>query len=234
MRIPVTRLLLSLAACFLAFLAAAPVAPAATIYRDTTGSREILIHAQEEPFSQGLLFRSKLSDGDFYEVEYGPLDTTVRFLVQSMARKLDYTVIREGNLLRYAGVMGGKPLARTQKIDGNPWFETIEISFRGFSRSARTTPSIFWVVQPWEAKAYLMQAVNEGEETISVGTTQIKAMRVRVNPSGLLARFWSALYWFRSSDGLYVRYEAVRGLPGTPPTVVQLASESSERLAVDD
>lgn len=52
-----------------------------------------------------------------------------------------------------------------------------------------------------------------------------EAMRVRVSPWGLLSLFWSSLYWFRPSDGAFLRYEAVRGLPGTPKTVVELIEE---------
>ena len=50
------------------------------------------------------------------------------------------------------------------------------------------------------------------------------SVRIRVSPVGILHFIWSALYWFRPTDARFLRYEAVRGLPGTPRTVVELMS----------
>lgn len=49
--------------------------------------------------------------------------------------------------------------------------------------------------------------------------------KVRVTFDDLRSAFWGADYWFRLSDGQLVRYEEVRGGPGTPVTVGVLASE---------
>ena len=70
-----------------------------------------------------------------------------------------------------------------------------------------------------------MQAREEKEEGIPVDGRALEAMRVKVSPWGLLSLFWSSLYWYRSSDGTFVRFEGVRGLPGTPKTVVELIGE---------
>jgi hypothetical protein len=198
------------------------IAQASSTYRDTTGGREISIRIQQDPLPNGLLIRSFMSDGEYHEVEYGAADATVRYRVSSLARKLDYTARKEGNLIRFEGTLGGRPLSRTQRIDDRPWYQTVEKTLSGFARSGSPALLLFWIVQPWEARAYLMQAANEGAEAVVVGSERTSALRVRVSPSGLLSLFWSTLYWYRSSDGLFVRYEGVRGLPGTPLTVLEL------------
>jgi len=194
-------------------------------YRERTGVQETTIRIQQEPLPHGILIRSFMSNGDFYEVEYDASDTTVRYRVRSAARRLDYTANKQGNFIRFEGVLGGKPFARRQTIDDHPWFETVEKSLSSFALTPGRPPLVFWIVQPWDANAYLMEALNEGEDTVVISGRQVSAVRIRVRPYGLLSLFWSSLYWYRSSDGLYVRYEAVRGLPGTPLTVVELVSE---------
>jgi hypothetical protein len=94
-----------------------------------------------------------------------------------------------------------------------------------FVVSGSSLPVVFWVVQPFEGYVYLMQARGEKEEAIAVDGRTLEGMRVRVSPRGILAALWSSLYWFRPSDGAFLRYEAVRGLPGTPKTVVELIQE---------
>ena len=206
----------------LTFVAGPALAQEPITFRESTGGHQIISSVIESPLPHGLLVTSSLSNGDFYEVEYGPANGTVRYSVVSPARKLDYTARREGNIIGFEGTFGGKPLSRKQRIDDRPWLETVEISLVPFMLSASRTPILFWIVAPWEARAYLMQATNEGAETVSVDTAQIPAMRVRVKPTGLLAALWSSLYWYRASDGRFVKYEAFRGMPGTPLTVVEL------------
>jgi hypothetical protein len=214
-----------LVSCLLLLVAAPSFSQLTAVYRDRTGTRETAIRIRQDPLPHGFLFRSFMSDGEYHEVEYGPSDTTVRYRVQSPARGIDYSATREGNTMVFKGVFGGRPLARSQRIDDHPWLETVERSLIGLALDPGRPQTVFWIVQPWEAKAYLMQALNEGEDAVMLDGCSVGAVRVRVRPYGLLALFWSSLYWYRLPDGLFLRYEAVRGLPGTPLTVVELASE---------
>ena len=98
----------------------------------------------------------------------------------------------------------------------------MEWELADYAVSGSTQPLVFWVVNPFEARAYQMQAIGESREVIDDNGKSLTAARVRVRPNGFLAPFWSTLYWFRPSDGRFVRYEGVRGLPGTPKTTVEL------------
>jgi hypothetical protein len=222
----IMRRMIALLASVLSLVSLPLIAQTMNTYRDRTGTAEVVIRMEQDPLPHGFLVRSFLSDGDFHEVEYGAADTTVRYRVVSPARNLDYSARREGNLLSFEGVLSGKQISRTQQIDDSPWFETIEVSIRAFVLAAPRSPKVFWIVQPWEAKAHLMQASNEGADTVSVNDVQTETLRVRVSAAGLLSLFWSSLYWYRSSDGSFVKYEAVRGPPGFPLTTVELVSEN--------
>jgi hypothetical protein len=198
------------------------LAQASLLYRETAGSRQITNLMSEQILPDGYFLRSRLSDGDMHDVQLDRALLTIRYHVTSPARRIDYTVVRGGNVLLVDGILGGKPVSRRITIDGRPWYESLERSAHDFIIAGARAPLVFWVVNPWDANAYLLQARSEGREQVSVNGTLVYAARVRVVPVGILRFFWSALYWFRPDDGRFLRYEGVRGLPGTPKTIVEL------------
>jgi hypothetical protein len=195
------------------------------IYRDLTGKLVTIIHLQEEMRGDEVTLRSMLSDGDLHRVEMDASRATLHYDFASPQRNTAYSATREGNEILLQGTLKGRPLARRLAIDSHPWFQSMEWSLQPLVVSRSSRPLIFWVVQPFEGHAYLMQAQEEKAEEIPVDGRTLEAMRVRVSPWGILAAIWSSLYWFRPSDGAFLRYEAVRGLPGTPKTVVELIEE---------
>jgi hypothetical protein len=192
------------------------------LYRDTTGSVQILIHIQQELLPNGSLINSLLSDGDVHRVALDQSNATVSYRFASPVRKTSYRVHREGNALLAQGTFKGVSFSRRITINAGPWFESMEWELTDYAMSGSTQPLVFWVVNPFEAQAYEMQAIGESPENIMDNGQSVPAQRVRVRPAGILAPFWSTLYWFRLTDGRFLRYEGVRGMPGTPLTVVEL------------
>jgi hypothetical protein len=198
------------------------VAQSSLLYRETAGARQITNRMSEEILPDGFFMRSRLSDGDMHDVRLDKALLTLSYHVTSPARRIDYTVVRTGNVLVVDGMLGGKPISKRITIDSRPWYESFERSAQDFITAGVRVPLVFWVVHPWEANAYLLQARIEGREQVSVNSTRVDAVRVRVAPLGFLRIFWSALYWYRQDDGRFLRYEGVRGPPGTPKTIVEL------------
>ncbi len=166
--------------------------------------------------------QSRLSDGDMHDVRLDNALLTLSYHVTSPARRIDYTVVRSGNTLVFGGIFGGKPVSKRIAIDQRPWYESFERSAHDLVTGGSRNALVFWIVNPWDANAYLLQARSEGSEEVTVDGEQVDAVRVRAQPVGILRFFWSALYWFRPDDGQFERYEAVRGGPGTPETIVEL------------
>ena len=200
-------------------------AQAGGIYRDLTGQLVTMIRLQQETRGEEVTLRSILSDGDLHSVEMDASRATLHYDFDSPGRKTAYSASREGNEILIQGTLKGQPLSRRIPIDSHPWYESMEWSLQPFAVSGSSEPLLFWVVQPYEGQAFLMQAREEREEDIPVDGRTLEALRVKVSPWGILSLFWSSLYWFRPSDGTFLRYEAVRGLPGTPKTVVELIEE---------
>ena len=190
-------------------------------YRDRTGDHETGILMDEETIPGGSFVHSRMTDGDRHDVEMDAAAATIRYRVQSPQRRIDYTVIREGNELVIQGTLGGAPIEKRITIDARPWYQAVETSLVAFVRGGGEGRPEYWTVNPWDGNAYLLRAESEGEQVITVNGRMLTALRVRMRPLGILRLFWSALYWYRPSDGRFLRYEAVRGLPGTPLTVVE-------------
>jgi hypothetical protein len=195
------------------------------VYRDLTGHLVTMIYLREETHGEDVTIRSTLSDGDLHSVEMDASRATVHYDFASPARKTAYSVNREGNDITIQGTLRGQPVSRRIPIDTHPWYQSMEWSLQPLVVSGSSQPLVFWVVQPFEGQAYLMQAREEKAEAITVDGRTVEARRVRVSPRGILSVVWSSLYWFRPSDGAFLRYEAVRGLPGTPKTIVELIEE---------
>jgi len=190
-------------------------------YRDRTGGHDVSIEIVEEILPEGSIMHSRMSNGEIHDVWLDASTVTISYHVVSPARKIDYTVTRDGSILHVKGMFAGSPISKTITISGQPWYESIERSIHDYIVTGETRPLPFWIVNPWDANAYLLEAQFEGKKLITVNDRRVMAVRIRVGPTGLLRLFWSSLYWFRPEDGRFLRYEAVRGLPGTPKTVVE-------------
>jgi hypothetical protein len=215
----------AVAAILLAFPFVSLAAQSAWIYRDRTGPTETQIKVWKQIEASGETIHSALNDGDGHHVFMNAALDTVRYDFESPQRKTAYSAVRDGDAIVFQGTLRGRPLSRTIQIDPKPWYESMEWSLRRLALSGSAEPLVFWVVQPFEARAYLLQARVESTEDIVDDDRQVSAIRVRVSPTGFLSLFWSSLYWYRPTDGLNLRYEAVRGGPGTPKTTVELMEE---------
>jgi hypothetical protein len=72
-----------------------------------------------------------------------------------------------------------------------------------------------------------MKAIKGDIEKIKIRGKKIQARKVIVRSAGMLSLFWHCTYWFEEGSGIFIRYEGVHGPPGTPKTVVRLASFDS-------
>jgi hypothetical protein len=137
----------------------------------------------------------------------------------------DFAASREGDSIRLRGTLNGKPVDRTLDIDASPWFAMIELSLPGWVIGGGAKRISFWVLDSSQGEAHRLAAEKMGRETISVAGADVEAIRVRLTAPGVPAFLWSSPWWFRASDGAFLRYEIARGMPGTPKTVLELIAE---------
>jgi hypothetical protein len=135
----------------------------------------------------------------------------------------DIVARRSGNRIRLEGVDGDERISRELAIDGAPWFQPLSYALGRFSLSDRESVR-FWAIRPDSLEVVKLLATRQDVESVATDAGSFSGRRVRISLGGLLSTFWKAHYWFRLDDGLFIRYEGVRGPPGTPGTVIELRS----------
>jgi hypothetical protein len=94
-----------------------------------------------------------------------------------------------------------------------------------FVLSEGAGPLSFWVVDSSTGDAHRLSVQKGGREPIVVAGTRVEAVRLKMTVPGLPVLFWSAPWWFRASDGTFLRFEMAQGMPGTPKTILELIGE---------
>jgi hypothetical protein len=139
----------------------------------------------------------------------------------------DLTARRTGNTIRLTGTFKRRKVDKKYTIDPRPWYQYPEYSLRDFVLSGEKRCE-FWIISPNDLALFEFEACKMGTETVTLAERSVKARRVRIKAVGFYGNFWHADYWFSLQDGSYIRYEAVLGGPGTPPTVKVLISRMGD------
>jgi hypothetical protein len=130
---------------------------------------------------------------------------------------------RYGKIILLKGMFRQREVSREYKIDSRPWYQYPEVCFKEFAVSEKQRIE-FWIISPDDLALFEFEAQKMGLETLTIHNQNVKTVRIRIKALGFAGNFWHADYWFKVQDGAYIRYEAVHGGPGTPPTIKELAS----------
>lgn len=135
--------------------------------------------------------------------------------------KHDIVAKRIGNTIQITGTRLGERVNETVKIDKRAWYQPLSYSLGSFLESDEQSIS-FWVIRADKIEVVALQATKKGEELLKFNNEEVPAQKVEIRPDGLLSALWVGTYWYRKSDNLFLRYQAVHGLPGTAETTVKL------------
>lgn len=208
-----------LAGCILLSSVAADVTGHDLTYRKTVGQDTILTRWQLYP-EDSLLVRT-YQEGEQLHTTWYHGDEAVRFELDDPTQTTHVLVERKGDELAVTGHQRGKKICKSLDLDGQPWLQSMSYSLGQFVLTGQQecTYAIFRIDA---LKSCTLQAHVVGTESLPIGGTTEVAIRVYVSATGILAKLWHCTYWFRSSDGLFLRYHGVNGLPGTPATTIEL------------
>lgn len=145
--------------------------------------------------------------GDFkVKEEYvlGPDHETLWWHVVDDQRKTDYIGERKGNELLIDGQFSGVQISKTIQLDGKAFYYNPKFGLVHFVRSGKKS-EMFWGFRHDELKVYPMKAINKGEEVISVGGEDVEAIKVYWTVNDFRSTFFKRVYWFRKSDGMYIK-----------------------------
>ena len=218
------RIILTLIALCSAATAAAtafPSHPLRLVYRETVAGqsnlREYLVRQEE-----GRVSLVATEPGITRTVEAGPDFATVREGYEDKSGNR-LTLVRQGRRMLLTGALNNQPVSREFEVDDTAWYGSI-LFMRDFVL-AGTQETVFYMTQPEDNRVIKLKAIREGEETIPVDGGNVATVRVRFTLPDFRSVFWSSTYWFRATDGLFVKSMETRGPPGSAKVSVELVDE---------
>jgi len=149
-------------------------------------------------------------EGDFKIVEdyiLGKDYDTLWWHVVDDQRKTEYTGERKGNELLISGLFSGIQIQKTIQLDDKAFYYNPKFGLVNFIRSEKESET-FWGFRHDELKVYPMKAINKGVEVISVGGQDVEAIKVYWTVNDFRSTFFKRTYWFRKSDGLYIKQKS--------------------------
>ena len=140
------------------------------------------------------------------------------------AMELDASVL-DGRIV-LSGSFKGKKVDKRFTAGGAPWNQLFQMGLGAFVLSGKEETSFrsIGTQGPGELKIGKMSVTRKGEEEIELDGRRIAAVHVRISLSGLLSIFWHGDYWYRRSDGLFLRYRGKNRSSG-PVAVSELVAE---------
>ena len=151
---------------------------------------------------------------------YDQNGVTQIFTHKDSLNNIDYSAVKDGKRIILKGNSGEKNINKTIKIDDNPWKQSMSYSLSEFALG-KEEKITFWIVRLDKLKGAKIQAKKIEKEDIQVNEKQYNAVKVKISAPGLLSNFWHGNYWFRCSDGLFLKYEGLNGLPGAGKTIIE-------------
>ena len=146
---------------------------------------------------------------------------TQKFTHKDSTRNIDLIAIKDGRNVILKGISGEKIVDTIIKLDESPWKQSMSYSLSGFAMGDKEKIE-YWIVRLDKFKGEKMQAEKAGTEDITIKGTQYNTVKVKISAAGLRSKFWAGHYWFRISDGLFLKYEGWNGLPGSTKTIIEL------------
>ncbi|MGD9948822.1 MAG: hypothetical protein AB7U29_10110 [Desulfobulbus sp.] len=206
-------------------LAMASMASASTPelrYREQTGDNGFFFSWKAESAANKVTVTATQHQGEeVYTSVNTPEGTTLSWHYRKQP-DTDVRVERKGNRLLFSGRFEGNVVRREEKIDTRPWYQPLSFSLHCLERRKQNKAS-FWTIRPDNLDVLTLQAEREGSGRLpNVDDHEVLANKVVIRLQGLMSALWSAEYWFRQGDDLFVRYRGTHGPPGVPETVITL------------
>lgn len=145
---------------------------------------------------------------------------TVQWEMQKKGEDTSLHACRRPQAILIGGRWKGQPITKELPVDDAPWYQATSWSLRSFVLSPREEVR-FWTVRIDTLTAHKIRAVKKRRQILNLNGAKEDAVEVELRLTGVLAFFWKSSYWFRRSDGVFLRFEGPSGPPGAPAVVVE-------------
>ena len=156
-------------------------------------------------------------------------DSSYGTLTWTLQNHMENTMVsakREGNKIFLSGIHKSKPINKMLKLKFPFWNQTFNLGLETIIKSGKKSMKFCAIGSsgPGDMKMGKFSMTRKDDETIFHDGKKIKTKRIKITLAGILSMFWQGKYWYRSSDGKFVRYQGKNG-PGQPVSIMDLVSE---------
>ena len=193
-------------------------------YLETVGDTQLAVQWCAEKSKNTRLLWQTRDEVSLIETR-GPFDTA-RWHGRNTAENTDISAFRQGDAILVKGKLKGKAIDKTIAIDAAPWFQSMSWSLRSLVLSKDEQLEL-WTLRPDTLKAHKLVARKIGTEELQIGEKTVAGIKIELRVKGLLGPFWSSYYWFRETDGVWLRYKGVSGAAGNPALRIEYQRPSA-------
>jgi hypothetical protein len=155
--------------------------------------------------------------------------TTLAWTFSDPGRQMELAAGIQESAIVLRGTFQGKKIEKKFSAAKVPWNQLFQMGLGPFVLSGKEdlTFRSIGTQGPGELKIGKMSVTRKDDETIELHGQKVTAVHLRIALSGLLSIFWHGDYWYRKSDGRFLRYRG-KNRSGGPVAVSELVEEKMD------
>ena len=185
-------------------------------YISTCGKTKTSVKWSEE-HKDGKIYLNTIQGNERHEYILDNGYKTESWKIINPVSNTSLTVSLKNGKYSISGKFNGKPISKTVKSKGKPWYQNIAYNAGLTLKNGKSLE--YECFRPDNIKLYTMSAVKKGIERFDGGHT----VKIEVSLTGFMSAFWSCDYYFDTATLMFVCYKGVNGGPGTPETKISIS-----------
>ena len=185
-------------------------------YISTCGKTKTSVKWSEE-HKDGKIYLNTIQGNERHEYILDNGYKTESWKIINPVSNTSLTVSLKNGKYSISGKFNGKPISKTVKSKGKPWYQNIAYNAGLTLKNGKSLE--YECFRPDNIKLYIMSAVKKGIEKFDGRNT----VKIEVSLTGFMSAFWSCDYYFDTATLMFVGYKGVNGGPGTPETKISIS-----------
>lgn len=185
-------------------------------YISTCGKTKTSVKWSEE-HKDGKIYLNTIQGNERHEYILDNGYKTESWKIINPVSNTSLTVSLKNGKYSISGKFNGKPISKTVKSKGKPWYQNIAYNAGLTLKNGKSLE--YECFRPDNIKLYTMSAVKKGIEKFDGRNT----VKIEVSLTGFMSAFWSCDYYFDTATLMFVGYKGVNGGPGTPETKISIS-----------
>jgi hypothetical protein len=152
--------------------------------------------------------------------------STLAWTFSDPGRQMELDARLQGDDIVLSGTFRGEKVEKKFAAAGAPWNQLFQMGLKPFVLGKEESLQFrsIGTQGPGELKIGKFSVTRKDDEMIMLEGKEIAAFHLRISLSGLLSIFWHGDYWYRKTDGRFLRYRG-KNRPGGSTAVSELVQE---------